>query len=178
LLRKYIIYARQKAKPKITEKAVEEIKAFYIKMRNSGQSEESGIKSMPITARQLEGLLRLAEASAKLRLSEKVTKEDSQRSIDLINYCLGEVAKDLETGEIDIDRIATGIPSKERSKIGTVRELIDVLENELGKVIPIEKVVERAEEKGMRVEEVEEVIEKLRRSGDLFEPRRNFIQKL
>ena len=147
-------------------------------MRNSNQGEEDGIKSIPITARQLEALIRLAEASAKVRLSDKVTKEDAQRAIDLINYCLNQIAKDMETGKIDIDRISSGIPAKERSKISMIREIIDGLENEFGKVIPMENVVERAEEKGLKVEDVEEIIEKLRRTGDLFEPRRNFIQKL
>ncbi|MBR9683712.1 minichromosome maintenance protein MCM [Candidatus Woesearchaeota archaeon] len=178
LLKKYIAYARQKIKPALTDGALKEIKEYYIKMRSSGQSEESGIKSIPITARQLEALIRLAEASAKVRLSDKVTKKDAQRAIDLIDFCLSQVAKDMETGIIDIDRISSGIPAKERSKISVVREIIDVLEGEFGKVIPMENVVERAEEKGMKAIDVEDIIEKLRRSGDLFEPRPNFIQKL
>ncbi len=178
LLKKYIAYARQRVKPTITSGALKEIKEYYIKMRSSGQMDEGGIKSIPITARQLEALIRLAEASAKARLSSKVMKRDAQRGIDLINYCLSQVAKDLETGIFDIDRISSGIPAKERSKISIVREIIDTLESELGKVIPIENVVERAESKGLKVDQVEDIIEKLRRSGDLFEPRPNFIQKL
>lgn len=178
LLKKYIAYARQQIKPVITSSALNEIKDYYVKMRNSGQADEGGVKSIPITARQLEALIRLAEASAKARLSNKVVKKDAQRAIDLINYCLSQVAKDMETGVIDIDRISSGIPAKERSKISVVREIIDILENEFGKIIPIENVVAKAEEKGLKAEDVEEIIEKLRRSGDLFEPRTNFIAKL
>jgi len=178
LLKKYIAFARQRVKPVITDNALKEIKNYYIKMRSSGQAEEGGIKSIPITARQLEALIRLAEASAKVRLSDKVMKKDAQRAIDLINYCLSQVAKDLETGTIDIDRISSGIPAKERSKISIVREIIDILEGEFGKVIPIENVVERAEAKGLKVDEVEEIIEKLRRGGDLYEPRKGFLSKI
>lgn len=178
LLKKYIAYARQKIKPAITDSALKEIKDYYIQMRSSVQTEEGGIKSIPITARQLEALIRLAEASAKLRLSDKVMKKDAQRAIDLINYWLNQVAKDLETGIIDIDRISTGIPAKERSKISIVREIIDSLENEFEKVIPIGKVVEKAEERGLKSDEIEEIIEKLRRTGDLYEPRKGFVSKI
>lgn len=178
LLRKYIAYARQKIRPEITDGALKEIKEYYLKMRSSGQAEGEGVKSIPITARQLEALIRLAEASAKLKLSDKVMKKDAQRAIELISYCLSQVATDLKTGIIDIDRIGSGIPAKERSKISLIREIIDVLEGELGKIIPIENITERAEEKGLKTEEIEEIIEKLRRTGDLFEPRRGFVQKL
>jgi len=177
-LKKFIAYVRQKGNPQITEVALNEIKEYYIKMRNSGQGEEGGIKSVPITARQLEALVRLAEASAKLRLSPKVTKKDAQKAIELIEFCLNQIARDSETGVIDIDRISSGIPAKERNKISQLREIIDVLENELGKVIPIENIMERADGKGIKIEEVEEIIEKLRRSGDVYEPRKGFISKI
>ena len=57
-LRKYIAYAKQKITPIITDEALKEIKEFYLKMRLSG-GEEGGIKAIPISARQLEGLVRL-----------------------------------------------------------------------------------------------------------------------
>ena len=178
LLKKYITYVRTRIKPILTDEAIEEIQQYYVQMRNSGQGDEAGIKSVPITARQLEALVRLAEASAKIRLSDKVLKQDAQKAIEMIDFCLGQIAKDSETGVIDIDRISSGIPAKERSKISMIREIIDTLENEMGKVIPLEAVTERAEEKGLKTGEVEEIIEKLRRNGDLYEPRRGFLSKL
>ncbi len=178
LLKKYITYVRTSIKPVLTEEAIDELQRYYVQMRNSGQGDEAGIKSVPITARQLEALVRLAEASAKIRLSKKVLKRDAEKAVEMVDFCLGQIAKDSETGVIDIDRISSGIPAKERSKISVVREIIDTLENEMGKVIPLEAVTERAESKGIKTSDVEEVIEKLRRGGDLFEPRRGFIQKL
>src|SRR3989338_6957727 len=64
LLRKYFAYVRQKINPRMTDQAVEELKEYYISMRSSGQVNEGGVRSIPITARQLEALIRLAEASA------------------------------------------------------------------------------------------------------------------
>ncbi|MCK4521788.1 MAG: minichromosome maintenance protein MCM, partial [Nanoarchaeota archaeon] len=115
LLKKYIGYARQKCIPKLTDSALKEIKEYYVQMRSSGSSEESGIKAIPISPRQLEALVRLSEASAKIRLSDKVTKKDAKNAIKLLEYCLTQVGFDRETGKIDIDRITTGISASQRS---------------------------------------------------------------
>ena len=137
------------------------------------------IKSIPITARQLEALVRLAEAAAKIRLSKIVTKKDAQKSIELIDYCLNQIAKDSETGMIDIDRLSSKITATQRGGISIVKELISSLEEELNnKIIPVENIIEVAKGKNVPQEQVEEILEKLRRSGDIFEPKRGFIQKL
>ncbi len=176
-LRKYIAYAKQKIIPNITDEALNEIKDFYLKMRTSGGVEE-GIKAIPISARQLEALVRLAEASARLRLSDKVTKQDARRAIELVEYCLMEVGLDRETGKIDIDRIATGISASQRSHISVIKEVIDDLENKVGKTIPIDDIIEESKNKGISEEKVEEVLEKLKRVGEIFEPRRGFLSRI
>jgi replicative DNA helicase Mcm len=123
-------------------------------------------------------LVRLAEASARVRLTDKVTKKDARRAIDLLQYCLGQIGVDPETGKIDIDRIVTGIPASQRNKIVIIKEIIAELENKIGKTIPIEDIIKEAADKDMEEDKVEEVIEKLKRSGDIFEPRRGFIQRI
>jgi len=179
LIKKYFLYIRQKIVPRMSDEAVQEIKAFYVGMRNQGGGEESGIKSVPITARQLEALVRLAEASAKLKLATIVTKADAQKAIELINYCLNQIAKDSETGRIDIDRLSSGITATQRSSISIIKDIINALEEQLQtKIIPVEQIVEAAKEKNIQDNQVEEVLEKLRRSGDVFEPKRGFIQRL
>ncbi len=178
ILKKYFAYIRQKMEPKMTDAAIDELKSFYISMRNSGAG-ESGPKSIPITARQLEGLVRLSEASAKIRLSKTVTKKDAQKAIELIDYCLNQIAKDNETGKIDIDRISSGITATQRSSISVIKEIIHTLEAQEGtKMIPQEAIIEAAREKNISDDKVEEAIEKLRRSGDIFEPKKGFIQRL
>jgi|TARA_Y100000310_G_scaffold159944_1_gene159633 replicative DNA helicase Mcm len=176
-LRKYIAYAKQKISPRITDGALNEIKEFYLKMRTSGGAEE-GVKTIPISARQLEALVRLTEASARLRLSNQAAKQDAKRAIELVEYCLMQVGLDRETGKIDIDRIATGISASQRSHIMVIKEIISDLENKVGKHIPIDDIIEEAKNKDIDESKVEEVLEKLKRVGEIFEPRRSFIQKL
>jgi len=177
LLKKYISYARQKIRPILTDGALQEIKEFYLKMRATVSS-EGGIQAIPISPRQLEALVRLSEASAKVRLSDKVTKKDADKAIELIEYCLMQVGLDRETGKIDIDRIATGVTATQRSYILIIKEVISELENKLGKTIPIDDVIEEAKLRNISDDKVEEALEKLKRSGDLFEPRRGFISRI
>ncbi len=178
LLKKYFAYVRQKMQPKMTDGAIEELKQYYISMRNTG-NDGGGVKSIPITARQLEGLVRLSEASAKIRLSKTVTKKDAQKAIELTDYCLNQIAKDSETGKIDIDRLGGRITATQRSSIGTIKEIIQALEEQRNeKIVSVEEIIEAAKEKNIASDKVEEALEKLRRSGDIFEPRRGFVQRL
>ena len=89
-----------------------------------------------------------------------------------------QVGFDYETGQIDIDRISTGITASERGKILGVREIISELEGKVGKVIPIEDIIAEAKEKGIEEDKVNESIEKLKRSGEIFEPRQNFVSRI
>ncbi|MEM3126878.1 MAG: minichromosome maintenance protein MCM, partial [Candidatus Woesearchaeota archaeon] len=177
LLKKFIAYARQNCFPKLTDEALKEIKEFYVGLRNKDQN-EGEVRTIPITPRQLEALIRMAEARAKIRLGETVTKNDARHAIKLLQTCLQQVGVDPETGKIDIDRITTGISTSQRSKIFTIKEIIVELENKIGKTIPLEDVVAAAKEKGIDEAELEEIIERLKRSGDIFEPRRNFISRI
>ncbi len=176
LLRKYFAFARQNIRPVLTDEAINFLQDYYIKMRT--QAVNQGAKSVPISPRQLEGLVRLSEASAKLRLSSEVTKQDAERAITLLDFCLKQVAFDEESGTFDIDRIASEIPASQRNKLILVKEIIAELENKLGKTIPIEDIIKAAEEKGLGESETEEVIQKLKRGGDIFEPRRGFISRI
>lgn len=176
-LRKYIAFARQRILPKLTDEAIAELKDYFIKMRSSAGVGASA-RSVPISARQLEGLVRLGEASARLHLRDKVTKKDAKKAIELLDYCLRQVAMDEETGQIDIDRISTGTPASQRNKIMTIKEIISELENKMGKVVPIEEILKEAQAKGLSESEIEDIIQKLIRTGDLFEPRHGFISRV
>ncbi|NJL44057.1 MAG: minichromosome maintenance protein MCM [Nitrosarchaeum sp.] len=177
LIRKYIAYARQRCFPVLTDDALDAIKDFYVKMRSSGDDTE-GIKAIPISARQLEALVRMAEASARVRLAKEVTHEDAKVAIDLLNYCLTQIGLDPETGKIDIDRITTGVTASQRSHIHVIKEIIADLERELGKSVPVEDVIREAEIKGISGDKVEEIMEKLKRSGDLFSPRQGHVSRI
>ena len=177
-LRKYVVYAKTKISPKLTKVAIQEIKNFYVKLRNSNKDTEGKVKAIPISARQLEAIIRLAEASAKIRLDNKVTRQDATTAIDLLKGYMTEVGYDYETGSFDIDRISTGITSATRNKIITIRSLIEELVQRGMKQIAIEELVALAAERGLEEQSVEEAIEKMKRTGDIFEPKKGFIQKI
>ena len=177
LLRKYISYARKKQAPKLTEEASNEIKDFYISLRNQSVRADTEIKPIPITARQLEAIIRLSEACAKLRLSDKVECEDARRAIKLLKHSLKQVGYDEETKTFDIDRVTTGMPSSKRGKILAVKETLSELESKLGKLIPYEEI-EKALGGKLSKDELEESINQLSKAGDIFKPKKGYIQKI
>ncbi len=177
LFRKYVAYAKQKVSPILTDAAVDEIKRFYVELRNAPVSAEGIVKPIPISARQLEAMVRLSEASAKARLNKKVTKEDAKLAIEIMKYYLMQVGFDQETKTFDIDRIATGVSTSQRGRIIIVREALSRLENRMGKLIPIEELQKELDEK-MGKEDIEDSIQKLKQTGDIFEPRKGYVQRV
>jgi len=174
IFQKYIAYAKQRIKPKLSEEAIKEIKDFYVNLRNKPVASESVLKPIPISARQLQALIRMSEASAKVRLSEKVTIGDAKRAIELMKYYLMQVGYDYESKTFDIDKATTGIMTSQRNKIFLVRDTITQLEDRLGKMIPIEEI-ERELEGKLNKEEIEEAINKLNNHGEIFKPRRGYV---
>ena len=166
LFRKYIAYARQRVRPKLTNEAVEKMKDFYVGLRNRPTIDGQEMMSIPISARQLNSLIRMAEAAAKLRMSEKVEKEDAEVAINLLKYYLEQVGMDEETGQIDIDKISGKMKSSQRNKIFMVRNLIYSLSKEIGELIPEERIYEELEGK-MTELEIEDAIEKLNMGGEI-----------
>ena len=177
LFKKYISYVKKKIFPKLTEGAKDEIRNFYVSLRNTGGNKNE-VKPIPISARQLEALIRLSEASARVRLSDKITKDDARRAIRILTRCLHEVGVDPETGKIDIDRIATGISTAQRSKIITVKESINDFEKNGVKTIPLNDLIKLCVEKGVDEIKAEEIIEKMKREGEIFQPKVGFICKI
>ena len=179
LMRKYVAHVKQHVYPKLTAGAIDEIKKFYVGLRNAdGGAGDDALKPIPISARQLEALVRLAEGSARVRLSEKVTRGDARKAVSVLKHCLMQVGFDHETGQIDIDRISTGVPASTRNKILVVREIIKELESRGKKTIPVEDVLAEATEKNLTEGQVEEIIEKLKREGEVYEPKRGWIARL
>lgn len=176
LFRKYIAYAKQRAQPKLSDEAVAEIKNFYVSLRNAPSTSDSPLKPIPITARQLEALVRLSEASAKTRLSLVVEKDDALRAINLMKFYLMQAGYDYETKSFDIDKIVTGVTASKRNRINDVRETIFKMESKVGKMIPIEELEKEIGER-INKSDLDEVIEKLAISGDIFYPKKGYIQR-
>ncbi|MEM5812613.1 MAG: minichromosome maintenance protein MCM [Candidatus Aenigmatarchaeota archaeon] len=172
-IRKYVAYARENCKPELTEEASKILKTFYIKTRKKAERMNTPI---PITLRQFESLIRLAEASAKVQLQPYVRKEDAQRAIKLMTSSLRQLGLDPETGQIDVDRTEGAITSKERSKIRTVLAIINDISS-VKKEIHLDEIRSAAKKEGISETEIDEIIEKLKREGMLWEPSPGYVQK-
>ena len=167
LLRKYVAYAKQTCHPRMTEEAREAIRDFYVDLRSKGTDEDAPV---PVTARKLEGLVRLSEASARIRLSDTVEIEDAERVIEIVRSCLQDIGIDPETGEFDADIVEAGTSKSQRDRIKNIKGLIGEIEEEYDEGAPIDVVLERAEEIGMEASKAEHEIEKLKQKGEVYEP--------
>jgi len=164
-LRKYIAHAKRNIYPVMTDEALELIKSYYVDFRNSSED------TVTFTPRQLEAFVRLAEASAKLRLSQEVTVEDAKRSINIIEQYLTRVGMDRETGKFDIDIITTGISHTQQSRMRSIIDIIQKLcdASEDGNA-DRNDIVREAEIDGVESGKVEDAVDRLRRNGQIYEP--------
>ncbi|CAF4503864.1 unnamed protein product, partial [Rotaria sp. Silwood2] len=110
LLRDYISYARTFVSPQLTELAGKLLVSSYVEMRKVGNGKEQ-ISAYP---RQLESLIRLAEAHAKVRLSDKVEEFDVEEAKRLYREALKLSAVDPKTNRVDVAILTTGISASER----------------------------------------------------------------
>ena len=169
LLRKYIAYSKRTCYPTMTEEAKNVIRDFYVDFRARGADEDAPV---PVTARKLEALVRLSEASARVRLSDKVTREDAERVTNIVESCLRDIGMDPETGEFDADIVETGRSKTQRDRIKNLLELIRTMQEEYEEGAPHDEVVERSNaELNMDEGTVIDQLEKLKMKGDIYEPR-------
>jgi len=165
ILRKYIAYAKR-IKPELTPAAAKLIKDFYLQMRSIYQQ----TSTVTITARQLESLIRLAEARARAALRDYVTEEDVLDVIDLMKRSLSEVGIDVETGKPDIDVILTGKPKSMRDKFAIVIRTIKEFQDEKG-YAEDEEVRQTLRERGLTDDEINKLLTRLLSDGKVFAPK-------
>ena len=167
VLRKYIALARRKVFPKLSKEASDKIKQFYVDLRSKGK--DAG--SVTITPRYLEGLVRLAEAHAKVRYSETVDEEDADVAISLLNYVMAQIMTDKETGLLDVDVVATGKPKSEREKLQRNDTIIDIIREHLRKSdsAEVEAVVMEAKSYDIDENAARKIISELLRRGVIYE---------
>ena len=171
LLRKYIAYARKNINPVLTDEANKVLEEFYVSVRMAGLEEDTPV---PITARQLEAIIRLSEASAKLQLKDKVDASDAQRAITLHRKTLEQIGLD-ESGNMDISIVEGGTPSSDRERMQKIEDEIILLEQEFERA-PIETLRENMKEKyGLSPEKTDSLVKKLKNKGIIFEPRNGFF---
>ncbi|KAL1632119.1 MCM DNA helicase complex subunit [Neofusicoccum ribis] len=161
----YISYARSHCQPRLTQAASEELVAEYVAMRKLGEDVRAAERRITATTRQLESMIRLSEAHAKMRLAATVEASDVREAVRLIKSALKQAATDARTGLIDMALLTEGTSASERRrkedlKTGVLAALDDMTRT--GTAVRLSDVVRRVGEGASVQVEGQEVVEALR----------------
>jgi replicative DNA helicase Mcm len=174
LLRKYISYAKN-IKPQLSEAALQRLKDFYLEMRIAGG--ESEASPIAITARQLESLVRIAEARARVALRKEILAEDAEAAVNIMKKSLSEVGIDIATGKADIDLIYSGKPKSMRDRLQIILSTIVEMEKETGMVEKAALLDKLTKERDVTQQEAERLIQQLEKDGTIYRPREGYLKK-
>ena len=161
MIRKYVSYARTRIFPRLSDEAISLLQEEYVNTRNSGTD------SIPITARQLESTIRLAEAAARAKLSSIVSAGDALLAKQIVDFYLKDVS--MTNGQVDIDILYSGTSSKQRSDLETIFDIIKELKEERGSA-DVDDVISLSSTRGLTRERALEAITKLKSAGQIYEP--------
>ncbi|MGQ9469111.1 MAG: LAGLIDADG family homing endonuclease, partial [Nitrososphaerales archaeon] len=168
LLRKYIIYAK-KIQPTLTKEAEKKILEYYLEMRKIGSE-----FMITVTPRQLESLIRLATARARIMLRDKITEEDAIRAISLMRRMLETVGVDVKTGKIDLG-VLHGRPLSERTLLETALDIFKTLEGPQKNPVEGRAFIEElVKTKKFTQEDAQRMLQTLNRSGQIYEVKPGF----
>jgi DNA replication licensing factor MCM4 len=151
LLTDYISYAKQKCHPVLGDEAGEQLVDGYVEMRRLGTV--GGRKVVTATPRQLESLIRISEALARIRLSPSVDKQDSTEALRLMKVAMQSAAIDPKTGLIDMDKILTGHSAADRKQRSDIAEGVeDILQTINGRKLRLGELVLKLKERNAAFE--------------------------
>lgn len=173
LLRKYISYAKS-FKPVLSSDALKRLNDFYLAMRSASEAEGSPVA---ITARQLESLVRTAEARARAALKKEVQAEDAEAAVAIMKRSLEEVGIDLSSYKIDIDIIMTGRSKSMRDRLQIILTALIEMEKETGMVEKGSLETELEEKSKISRAEADRMLSQLLREGTIYEPREGYLKK-
>jgi replicative DNA helicase Mcm len=170
-LRKYIAYARRHVRPVLSNDALQALEDYYVKVRKLGEPADAPV---PITARQLEALVRLSEAAARARLSPVVGIQDAARAIRVVESFLERVSS--AEGKLDIDLVTTGIGHSQRERVELLHDIMRELQDQKGGTFTFEELKAEAEHRGIPPARTEALFHSLRGQGEVMESRPNHWQ--
>lgn len=127
----YISYAKIKCQPRISSEASQELVNSYVEMRKLGEDVRAAERRITATTRQLESMIRLSEAHAKMRLSDTVTRDDVKEAVRLIKSALKQAATDSRTGLIDMSLLTEGTSASERRRKADLKKAVLALLDDL-----------------------------------------------
>ena len=160
---KYLRIAKSKH-PKILPEAEDKILAYYIKMRNT-EDDEGGII---VTPRQLEGLIRLTIARAKMLLKDEADEQDAERAIYILDEMFKSAGVDVNTGKVDIG-VLSGKPKSEMNKLNLFQDIMKGLCGEQGMVTEKEIIEEMVKTEKWDENAAKEFFKKIHRDGIIYE---------
>jgi replicative DNA helicase Mcm len=164
--KKYIAYAKS-INPVLNSEAIESLENFFLNIRERMVS-ESKEDSVSITYRQLDGLVRLTEAHARILLKNKADKSDAEAAIRIFNEYLKDINFDVLTH-------VTNVPKTVREIEPILEELLINLQRQVcySDGVPYHIWLEEATEKGVNKEKAKEVILSMYNSGHITKSREN-----
>ncbi|KAH7928821.1 MCM-domain-containing protein [Leucogyrophana mollusca] len=130
----YIDYARTHIHPVLSSEACDELVASYVSLRSIGGSDpRSSEKRITATTRQLESMIRLSEAHARMRFAAHVELQDVQEACRLMREAIRTSAMDPRTGKIDMGLLNTGTGAGQRKMRDDMRrEILAMLDGGAG----------------------------------------------
>ncbi len=163
-LTKYLAYVRRH-EPEMTPDAEQRILDYYLKMRNIEDEH-----MITVTPRQLEGIIRLATARARLLLKEKVDDEDAERAIFLIEQMLGTVGVDAATDRRDLG-VLYGKPQSDTSRMSMFMDILKKLEGERPTPVHEDKLVKEMVQssKFKDAEDAKQFIKRMANGASIYE---------
>jgi replicative DNA helicase Mcm len=162
VLRAYIAHAKETCFPILEDEAVQRrLREYFVGFRNTNQNEDNPV---PITYRQEQAIERLAEASARVRLSDTVEMDDIERAVKLVETSMRQVGYDPDTGQFDVDIVETGQSLSQRKRR---QRLLTMLEEMNGATI--EELIEKAEDYSPDSEALKHDIRTLKDQGRIYE---------
>ncbi|CAK9436878.1 uncharacterized protein LODBEIA_P14000 [Lodderomyces beijingensis] len=176
LLTLYIQYAKENYNPVMTEEGKNELVRAYVEMRKLGEDARLSEKRITATTRQLESMIRLSEAHAKMRLSETVELIDVKEAVRLIKSAIKEYATDPVTGRIDMDMVQTGTTSQQRRiREDLVGEILKIIEENNNLIRFNDLSMKINERSSFRIEnnDINEALKRLSQEGKIVETGEN-----
>ena len=164
LLRKYIAYARTYVHPKLSSKAAQVLQEFYLHLRRQRQ----GPNATPITTRQLESLIRLAEARARIELHEVVSEQDARDVVEIMKFSMYDAFSD-EFGQVDFQRSQNGAGMSCRSQAKRfIAELNRIADTTFNSLFSVPQMKDIARKMGLQVSSLDDLLSSLNNQGYLL----------
>ena len=157
----------------MTSEAQYKIKEYYTGLRNRYHNTDEQDKTMPITPRQLESIIRLSEADAKMYLSETVDVKHADHAIEMMNLFLSVTLRG------DVDYAFSGMDAEQRKKdIDPRARVLSIIDEQGKQGVSEQEICDIMEEEGYSRAKVEQIIKGLHASGEIFENNYKFVRNV